>query len=65
LPSYKNATEGIKGTVVSKQTALNKVDGRGTSSASSSSLEVDGQHSVASVKGQLIGRPKPTRAEHP
>lgn len=56
LPSYKNATEGIKGTVVSKQTSLNKVDARGTSSATPSSL---------TVKGQLIGLPKPTQAEHP
>ena len=65
LPSYKNATEGIKGKVVSKQTSLNKVDARGTSSATSSPSQVHGQHSVASVEGQLIGRPKPTQAEHP
>jgi hypothetical protein len=65
LPSYKYATEGIQGAVVSKQTSLNKVDGRGTSNATSSSLEEVGQRSVASVKGQLIGHPKPTGAEHP
>jgi tetratricopeptide (TPR) repeat protein len=65
LPSYKSATEGIKGTVLSKQTSLNKVDGRGTSSVTSSSSKVDGHYSVASVKGQLIGRQKPTQAEHP
>jgi tetratricopeptide (TPR) repeat protein len=56
LPSYKNATEGIQGTVVPKPTSLNKVDARGTSSATPSSL---------TVKGQLIGLPKPTQAEHP
>ena len=56
LPSYKNATEGIKGSMTSNQTSLQKIDARGTSNATSASID---------VKGKLIGGPKPTQAEHP
>lgn len=64
LRGYKSAIEGIKGEVMSKQTSLNKVDGRGTSKATSPSPEANGQHSVASVKGQLLNPKSPQNLKY-